>query len=122
MFSAAADREVILSAGALQSPQLLQLSGVGPADLLRGLGIPVVADAPEVGRNLQDHYQARMIVRLKQRISLNDQVRNPVRAREDGVAMDAGRQRSADVRGRGRSVAPPARNTPSVGVPTFSST
>ncbi len=74
---ASADREVILSAGALQSPQLLQLSGIGPADLLRGLGISVVADAPEVGRNLQDHYQARLIVRLKERISLNDQVRNP---------------------------------------------
>jgi choline dehydrogenase len=75
--SAAADREIVLSAGALQSPQLLQLSGVGPADLLRGLGISVVADAPEVGRNLQDHYQARIIVRLKRPISLNDQVRNP---------------------------------------------
>ena len=55
----------MLSAGALQSPQLLQLSGIGPADLLGKLGIPVVVDAPEVGRNLQDHYQARMIVRLK---------------------------------------------------------
>jgi choline dehydrogenase len=75
---AIADREVILSGGALQSPQLLQLSGVGPADLLRGLDIPVIADSPEVGRNLQDHYQARLIVRLKDRISLNDQVRNPV--------------------------------------------
>jgi choline dehydrogenase len=84
-FSAEADREVILSAGALQSPQLLQLSGIGPADLLRGLGIPVVADAPEVGRNLQDHYQARMIVRLKQRISLNDQVRNPVELAKMGL-------------------------------------
>ena len=76
-FSAAADREVVLSAGALQSPQLLQLSGVGPADLLRDHGIPVIVDAPEVGLNLQDHYQARMIVRLKRPISLNDQVRNP---------------------------------------------
>jgi choline dehydrogenase len=76
-YSAAADREVVLSGGSLQSPQLLQLSGIGPADLLRGLGIPVVADAPEVGRNLQDHYQARIIVRLKRPISLNDQVRNP---------------------------------------------
>jgi len=76
-FSAAADREIVLSAGALQSPQLLQLSGIGPADLLRGFGIPVVADAPEVGCNLQDHYQARIIVRLKHPISLNDQVRNP---------------------------------------------
>jgi choline dehydrogenase len=76
--SATADREIILSGGALQSPQILQLSGVGPADLLRKLGIPVVADSPEVGANLQDHYQARLIVRLKERISLNDQVRNPV--------------------------------------------
>jgi choline dehydrogenase len=85
VFSAAADREVVLSAGALQSPQLLQLSGVGPADLLRGLGIPVVVDAPEVGRNLQDHYQARMIVRLKQPISLNDQVRNPYELAKMGL-------------------------------------
>lgn len=84
-FNAAADREVILSAGALQSPQLLQLSGVGPADLLRTFGIPVIADAPEVGRNLQDHYQARMIVRLKQPISLNDQVRNPAELAKMGL-------------------------------------
>jgi choline dehydrogenase len=83
--SATADREVILSAGTLQSPQILQLSGVGPADLLRSLGLPVVADAPEVGRNLQDHYQARLIVRLKQPISLNDQVRNPVALAKMGL-------------------------------------
>ncbi len=84
-FDASADREVILSAGALQSPQILQLSGVGPADLLGGLGIPVIADAPEVGKNLQDHYQARLIVRLKERISLNDQVRNPVELTRMGL-------------------------------------
>lgn len=73
------EREAILSAGAVQSPQILQLSGVGPADLLRGLGIPVVADIPQVGENLQDHYQARTIVRLKKKISLNDDVRNPLK-------------------------------------------
>jgi len=83
--SAMADREVILSAGALQSPQILQLSGIGPADLLRGLGIPAIADSPDVGRNLQDHYQARLIVRLKDRISLNDQVRNPVELAKMGL-------------------------------------
>ncbi|WGD54173.1 GMC family oxidoreductase N-terminal domain-containing protein [Bradyrhizobium sp. CB1650] len=85
MRSATADREVILSAGALQSPQILQLSGVGPADLLRELGIPVVVDSPEVGDNLQDHYQARLIVRLKERISLNDQVRHPVELAKMGL-------------------------------------
>ncbi|WP_454914916.1 GMC family oxidoreductase [Xanthobacter sediminis] len=74
---AEADREVVLSAGALQSPQLLQLSGVGPAELLQSLGIPVVADRAAVGANLQDHYQARAIVRLKRPLSLNDAVRNP---------------------------------------------
>ena len=73
-----AELEVILSAGAIQSPQILQLSGIGPADLLRQHGIEVVAASPEVGSNLQDHYQARTIVRLKERKSLNDQVRNPV--------------------------------------------
>ena len=50
-----AAREVILSAGAVNSPQLLQLSGVGPRALLQGHGIDVVLDAPAVGRNLQDH-------------------------------------------------------------------
>jgi choline dehydrogenase len=50
-----AEREVILCAGAVRSPQLLMLSGVGPADALRSLGIGVVADRPGVGANLQDH-------------------------------------------------------------------
>jgi len=47
--------EVILSSGAIGSPRLLQLSGIGPADHLRSLGIPVVLDQPQVGANLQDH-------------------------------------------------------------------
>jgi choline dehydrogenase len=48
-------KEVILSAGALHSPKLLQLSGVGPADHLRAVGVPVVANAPNVGQNLHEH-------------------------------------------------------------------
>ena len=80
-----ADREVILSAGALQSPQVLQLSGIGPADLLSRHGIQIVHDSPEVGRNLQDHYQARTIVRLKDPISLNDQVRDPISLAKMGL-------------------------------------
>ncbi|HMJ72489.1 MAG TPA: GMC family oxidoreductase N-terminal domain-containing protein [Solirubrobacterales bacterium] len=50
-----AERETILAAGALASPQLLMLSGIGPAEQLRGLDIPVAADLPGVGENLQDH-------------------------------------------------------------------
>jgi choline dehydrogenase len=76
--SARAAREVLLAAGTIQSPQLLQLSGIGPPEVLRAHGIEVRVDAPEVGENLQDHYQARTIVRLKERLSLNDAVRNPL--------------------------------------------
>ena len=86
LHTARATREVILCGGALQSPQILQLSGIGPAKLLEAHGIRVVADAPEVGENLQDHYQARTIVRLKKRISLNDDVRNPVKLAAMGMA------------------------------------
>ncbi|WP_454882492.1 GMC family oxidoreductase [Sphingomonas oryzagri] len=53
--SVSAAREVILSAGAIQSPKLLQLSGIGPAGLLRSLGVPLVFDSPNVGRNLREH-------------------------------------------------------------------
>jgi choline dehydrogenase len=82
---ARADGEVILAGGALQSPQLLQLSGIGPAALLRQHGITVQVDAPEVGENLQDHYQARVIVKLRQRRSLNDDVRSPLRLAQMGA-------------------------------------
>ena len=52
-----ARREVILAGGSINSPQLLQLSGVGPGELLREHGIPVVHDLPAVGENLQDHLE-----------------------------------------------------------------
>jgi len=67
-----ARREVILAAGALQSPQLLQLSGIGPPELLQRFGIPVVHALPGVGENLQDHLQARAIFRCTQPITTND--------------------------------------------------
>lgn len=82
---AQAEAEVILSAGAVQSPQILQLSGVGPKALLEKHGIPVVFDAPEVGENLKDHYQARTIVRLKKKLSLNNDVRNPLKLAAMGL-------------------------------------
>jgi choline dehydrogenase len=71
-----AAREVILAAGALQSPQLLQLSGIGPAAHLQQLGIPVVHDLPGVGMNLQDHLQARLIFQCTKPITTNDQLRS----------------------------------------------
>jgi choline dehydrogenase len=67
---ARATSEVILSGGAVNSPQLLMLSGIGPADHLRALGIEVVHDLPGVGRNLQDHIAVAVIVSSKQPVSL----------------------------------------------------
>ena len=63
--------ETILTAGAIGSPQILQLSGVGPADLLQQHGIPVVLDAPGVGENLQDHLQLRMGFKVQGAKTLN---------------------------------------------------
>ena len=79
------EQEVVLAAGALQTPQLLQLSGVGPEADLRRAGVPVKLHAPEVGAHLQDHYQARVIVRLKRRLSLNDDVRSPLKLAQMGA-------------------------------------
>jgi len=59
-----ADREVLLTAGAIGSPKLMLLSGIGPADELRALGIDVVADLPGVGRNLHDHYGVDLVYEL----------------------------------------------------------
>jgi len=56
-----ADREIILSCGAMGSPRLLQLSGIGPADALKAAGVPVVHDLPGVGANLQDHLDLYVI-------------------------------------------------------------
>jgi len=70
-----ARRGVILSAGAIQSPQLLMLSGIGPAARLREFGIPVLLDRPAVGENLQDHLQFRLIYRANQPITTNDALR-----------------------------------------------
>jgi choline dehydrogenase len=67
---ARANREIILSGGAVNSPQLLMLSGIGPADELKRVGIPVVFDLPGVGKNLQDHLQAGVIYACKKPITL----------------------------------------------------
>ena len=65
-----ARREVIVCSGAIASPQLLQRSGVGPADLLRRLGVPVVLDLPGVGENLQDHLEIYMQWECREPVSL----------------------------------------------------
>jgi choline dehydrogenase len=71
MVSVRAAREVLLCGGSIGSPQLLQLSGIGPADLLRRHGIPVVADLPGVGENLQDHLQIRAVFKVHGAPTLN---------------------------------------------------
>ena len=77
--TARARKEILVSSGAYNSPQLLQLSGVGPAELLRKHGIDVVLDAAGVGHDLQDHLQVRVVMRCTQRITLNDVVNSPAR-------------------------------------------
>ena len=64
-------REVILCGGAIASPHLLLLSGIGPAEHLQEMGIPVVHHSRDVGRNLQDHFQARPAWRVTKPVSLN---------------------------------------------------
>jgi len=71
MVTAHAKQEVILSAGAVNSPQLLQLSGIGPGALLQQYGIPVVCDLPGVGANLQDHLQIRAVYKVQGVPTLN---------------------------------------------------
>lgn len=74
---ATAKAEVILSAGAIGSPQILQCSGIGPTDLLQRAGVQVVLDLPGVGENLQDHLQVRLVFKTRER-TLNDEVNNPL--------------------------------------------
>src|SRR5260221_118407 len=77
--TARAHKEILVSSGAYNSPQLLQLSGVGPADLLKSHGIDIVLDAQGVGNDLQDHLQVRLVTRCAQSVTLNDVVNNPIR-------------------------------------------
>ena len=71
--AATADKEVILSAGSIGSPQILQLSGIGPAALLQQHGLAVAVDAPGVGANLQDHLQIRSVYKVQGVKTLNTQ-------------------------------------------------
>ena len=100
MRTARARKEILVSSGAYNSPQLLQLSGVGPADLLKSHGIEVVLDAQGVGNDLQDHLQVRLVTRCAQAITLNDIVNHPVRRRHGRSAICRVPQGRADDRGR----------------------
>ncbi len=69
--------ETVLAAGSIGSPQLLQCSGIGPGELLRQHGIPVIHDAPAVGENLQDHLQLRTAFKVKGVRTLNEWAHSP---------------------------------------------
>ena len=75
---ASATCETVLSAGAIGSPQLLQLSGIGDASLCREFGIAVACDLPGVGKNLRDHLQIRAVYKCR-RGTLNDEINHPLR-------------------------------------------
>ena len=70
--------EVVLSAGAIGSPQILQLSGIGPGELLKSCGIEVIKELPSVGRNLQDHLQIRTVYEVNVP-TLNEEINNVIR-------------------------------------------
>lgn len=76
---ATARREVILAAGAIGTPQLLELSGIGDGERLRRLGIETVHHNPEVGENFQDHLQVRTVYKATRPITFNDDMRSPLR-------------------------------------------
>jgi choline dehydrogenase len=76
---ARARREVLLAGGSLQSPQLLQLSGVGPAGLLKEFGIDIVHEVPGVGENLQDHIGCKVVYKVKKPNTINEISRSWVR-------------------------------------------
>ena len=80
-----ATREVILCGGAINSPQLLMLSGIGPATHLTDRGIEVAHDLPGVGQSLQDHYQVRFVYKCTEAITVNDIMMSPARMAVMGI-------------------------------------
>jgi choline dehydrogenase len=81
-FRAVAAREVIVSGGAIGSPHLLQISGIGAPEHLREIGVAVVHASPNVGQNLSDHYAALVVHRLRDLVSVNQLVRGAPLVRE----------------------------------------
>jgi len=89
---ARARQEVLLSGGSINSPQLLQLSGVGPGKLLREHGIAVVHDLPGVGENLQDHLNSRVVFRARRPNTLNEISRSWLRQTQAGLSYALARR------------------------------
>ncbi len=88
--------EVIMAAGSIGSPQIMMLSGIGPAADLSALGIPVVLDKPGLGANLHDHLQLRMIYKVSGIRTLNEMYGSLLGARLDGRELCAVPARAAD--------------------------
>jgi choline dehydrogenase len=80
-----ARREVVLSAGPLKSPQILELSGIGNADILQKFGVPVAHHLPGVGENLRDHPNVRLTFECAKPITINDVLRNPLFRIKEGL-------------------------------------
>ncbi len=74
-------KEVIVSGGTVNSPRLLQLSGVGSGSLLKSLGVEVVHDLPAVGENFRDHCSVRLVARAKNSKTINEITRGPALAK-----------------------------------------
>ncbi|KAF2849549.1 GMC oxidoreductase [Plenodomus tracheiphilus IPT5] len=101
-----ARREVILSAGTFQTPGLLELSGIGNAELLKRLSIPVVKDLPCVGKNLQDHIRIQATFQLKPEFPSFDQLKNTTRASLELALYDADQHSLFDYTASGYSYFP----------------
>jgi len=90
--TARAAREVVLSAGPIKTPHLLELSGIGQADRLQKLGIAVLHNAPEVGENLRDHLQARITFECAQAVTINEVLNSKWRTLKMGLGYLATRK------------------------------
>ena len=93
-----ASREVIVSGGTVNSPHLLQISGIGPAAHLQSLGVPVVHDLPGVGANLIDHYVVRVVHRVKDAEIDQRGLARPARAAARSLRFACHRPRRAHLR------------------------
>jgi choline dehydrogenase len=112
---ARARAEVILAAGAINSPALLQLSGIGPGALLRDMGLPVLSDSPDVGGNLQDHLQIRCAYKVQRVKTLNELSATPFgRA---GIALEYALKRRGPMSMAPSQLGAFARSGPDVATP-----